>query len=335
MDDDEGQQVKRTRWIAGGAVTLALAVAPMSAGAAGIGSVVGLGENISPLGPPALVNAQDEVPVENGNAYGIWVNGTIETPTAPSSDASGKFIPQAINSAGVVVGYASTTLGAQVPAYWDSLHSPSFVEISLSGLTVNGLAASSARLVAVDATGEAVGSVENARQSQSADSAGLFVPGTGGLPAGTPQMIANLGSASVRGLGNISASWEAGSTTAGALFAYDRGSGATTISNLTGTESGPGGLASDGLMAGTIISGTDQEVESPSGTVTILQVPAGDRRRGLRHQRQRAGRRRVPRHRHHRRHLVGVGRLDALTLGVDREHPGAHVAVPGVRRRRG
>jgi hypothetical protein len=275
MDDDGGQQMKRTRWIAGGVVTLVLAVAPVSASAAGIGSVVDLGVNIAPLGPPMVVNAQDEVPVENGNAYGIWVNGTIETPAPPSSDASGKFIPQAINSAGVVVGYAATSLGAQVPAYWDSLHSPSFVEISLSALAVNGQAVSTGRLVAVDATGESVGGVGNARQTQSADSAGLFVPGTGGLPAGGPQVIANLGSASVRGLNNISAGWEAGSTTAGTLFAYNRASGATTTSNLTGTESGPGSLASNGLMAGTINGGTDQEVENPSGAITILQAPAG------------------------------------------------------------
>jgi CSLREA domain-containing protein len=267
--------MKRTGWVAGSVLSLVLAaVAPVSAGAAGVGTVVDLGMNIAPLGPPALVNAQDEVPVENGNAYGIWVNGTVETPTPPASDVGGKFVPQAINSAGVVVGYASTTLGVLVPAYWDSLHSPSFVEISLGGLTVNGLAAASGRLVAVDATGEAVGFVGNARQSQSADTAGLFVPGAGGLP-GAPQVVANLGSASVRALGNVSAGWEAGSTTAGTLFDYSRSSGATTISNLTGTESGPGGLASNGLLAGTINGGSDQEVESPSGTVTVLQTPAG------------------------------------------------------------
>jgi hypothetical protein len=252
-----------------------LAVAPASASAAGIGTIVDLGLNVTPLGPPAVVNAQDEVPVQSGGSYGVWVNGTIETPTAPSSDPSATFIAKAINSAGVVVGYASTTMGVVVPAYWNSLQSPSFIEISLNGLTVNGLPATAGSLVAVDATGEAVGGVGNARETQSADSAGLFVPGTGGLPAGTPQVVANLGSASSRGLNNVSAGWETGSTTAGTFFAYNRTSGATTISNLTGTESGPGGLASNGLMAGTINGGTDQEVENPSGAVTILQAPAG------------------------------------------------------------
>ncbi len=255
-----------------------LAAAPSVAVADGIGSVVDLGANVAPIGPPAVVNSQNEVPVENGNAYGVWVNGSIQTPTAPSADANGRFIPQAINSAGVVVGFALTGLNAQVPAYWDSLHSPSFVEISLNGLTVHGSAATLARLVSVDATGEAVGYVQNATQASSADTAGFLVPGTGGLPAGTPQVVATLGGATVHNLDGISAGWEEGAAIGSSgetLFAYNRTSGATTISDLTGTESGPGGVASNGLLAGTINGGTAQQVETPSGTITTLQSPPG------------------------------------------------------------
>jgi CSLREA domain-containing protein len=257
-----------TGWIGGGLVAVALAMAPASKGAAAFGTVVDLGQNVIPSGAPAVVGAQVEVPVVNG----IWVNGTVETPTAPASDPTATFLPQAISSTGVVVGF-TLKAGGDIPAYWDSTHSESFVEVSMSGVTVNGSPVSSARFAAVDATGEAVGSMQNSAGAI----AGFYVPGSGGLPAGTPQAVTSLGGAPVAGLAMISAGWEGGADSSGMLFAYNRQTGARISSNLTGLEGGPGGLADNGLLTGYVSNGVTSTPESlsPSGAYTTLQVPSG------------------------------------------------------------
>jgi hypothetical protein len=254
-------------------VVVALALLPATAAAAGFGAVVDLGYNVIPAGPPAVVGAQDEVPVQNG----IWVNGTVETPTAPASSPTDLFTPQAISSTGVAVGFARNAMGYDVPAYWDSVHSASFVEVPLSGLSVNGSPVTSGRLSGVDATGEAVGSVQNAAGATPADFAGLSVGASGGLPAGPAQVVTALGG-SVHSLAGISAGWEEGADTNGMFFAYNRLSAARTNSGLVGLESGPGAVASNGLLTGYTNSSTNPtaEVLSPSGATTVLQVPSGD-----------------------------------------------------------
>lgn len=257
-------------WSIIGVLTVVVAATPSGAAAAAFGEVVDLGQNVVPYGAPAVVAGQDVVPVANG----LWENATVTTPMAPSADPTGAFIPAAVNGSGVVVGEARTGLGAYVPAYWDSQHSPSFVEVSLSGLMVNGKAASTGELVSVDSTGEAVGFVENATAATNADFAGLSVAGSGGLPAGTTQVVTSLGSVTVHNLASISSGWESGAASGSprnTFFSYNRQTGTTSTSTLIGVESAPGGFADNGLIAGTDMTSFAAEAFNPAGSSTTLQ----------------------------------------------------------------
>ncbi|MGO9977429.1 MAG: carboxypeptidase-like regulatory domain-containing protein [Solirubrobacteraceae bacterium] len=165
---------------------------------------------------PAAFNAQDEVLSVDGH---LWVNPTtvLGPPTAPASDPTATFKPtlvggatELLNDSGVVAGTVTTGTGATVPGYWDSAHSTTFTEVSLSGLTVCGQPATSGALLGVDASGEAVGQIGNNLTNPCYGEAGLYVPAVGGLPAGPPQVVSTIGGVAINSLYGIGAAYEAG-----------------------------------------------------------------------------------------------------------------------------
>lgn len=210
--------------------------------------MVDLGAGVFPVGAPAAVAGNVEVPVEVSGSYGLWADGTVLTPTAPASDPTAKFVATAVNANGIVVGYASdpATPAQQVPVYWDSEHSPSFVEVSLSGLTANGQAVTSASFSAIDLAGEASGT------GMAGVGLGIYAPAVGGLPAGQLQAVTALGGTTVSGLAEISAAYEGGRGTAtGDYISFDRGTHTATDSGVAPVpRPGTGGFAAGGDIVG-------------------------------------------------------------------------------------
>jgi hypothetical protein len=229
------------------------AVSAVSAQAAVYPGIIDLGANVNPTGRPAVVDGHYEVPVSSSSSYGLWVDGTVEAmPAAPAADPGAHFEPDAINANGVLVGTTSTSR----PAYWDSLHANQFVEVPVSGLTVNGQPGATGRLNAIDAAGEAVGQVVDGSGAASADYAGLFVAAAGNLPAGPPQVVTSLGSNSMFSLGGISATWEQGPASGNAVgyVDYNRQTQDATATGFEGLEGPGGGFADTGLIAGYLSS---------------------------------------------------------------------------------
>ena len=143
----------------------------------------------------------------------------LSPPRAPASDPNATFKPAGLlsgqnaplNDSGVVVGTVTTGGGGTVPGYWDSAHSSTFTEVSLSGLTICGQPVTGGSLLGVDDSGEAVGRVTNDAGGTSCPgggNAGLYVPAVGGLPAGQPQVIPSVGGIQISELEEISAGYE-------------------------------------------------------------------------------------------------------------------------------
>jgi hypothetical protein len=251
------------------------------------------------LGPgpaePLAVNAQQEVLLSTG----LWVSGTVRTPSAPASDPTAYFTPggaksegenaggqepEALSDAGLVVGSANTGARSTVPAYWASGTSSTFTELSLSGLMVNGQSAVGGELMAVDAAGEAVGAIWDqavvSGDATAADYAGLFVPAVGGVPAGAPQAVSSVDGTQIYSLFGISASYEAaanyGDCYCGVLI--NRQTQTATQTDLTHTEGTSVGWADNGTMSGYLYPGDPEppELRLPDGTLTTLSAPSGD-----------------------------------------------------------
>lgn len=126
----------------------------------------------------------------------VWDAGTVIGPPKsardrPDGDLPSRRLERAFNDAGVVVGSVATGGGETVPGYWDSVRSDTFTEVSFSGLTVDGEPAVEGGFSGIDASGEAVGSIEAATGSNGTPVAGLYAPGVGGFAcrrvAGRPE----------------------------------------------------------------------------------------------------------------------------------------------------
>lgn len=253
---------------------LAAILAGWPAGSWAADSLVDLGQNRPvPREDQAVVGGQHAVlvSVNSTGGYGLWENGTVVIPSAPASDPTATFTPASINSLGVVVGVARTGSAHYVPAYLASATSTSFVEISESGLTVAGQSANFAELSYIDAGGEAVGQMGDS----AGDTAGLYVPASGGVPAGQPQVISTLGSTAVGTLYGISAGYEMGFADNGANsteFLYNRSSGDVTQTNLAGLgQVFP--FADNGTLAGYVPQAgphADVDLVPPGGSDVLL-----------------------------------------------------------------
>jgi hypothetical protein len=204
---------------------------------------------------PVRVGSVIEVGVDSG----VWVNGTVVTPTAPSSDPSASFFVAAINSSGVAVGSANTGAGADVPAYWNPAAGPHFTEVDIS--SIGGYSGS---FSSIDAAGDASGNYTSA--TGGGIGSGLFMAGSGGVPSGTPQVVSSLGAHPIAdpdanttatcGIPRVSAGYElacdTGSTPAQTLI-YNRQTGTAVDSPVAITQLARDSdeLSDDGYFVGT------------------------------------------------------------------------------------
>ena len=282
------------------AVLIIVVVLGCSAAVASAATIVDVGALNTSSGPPyndpAAANALQEVVLANGS---LWANGTVSTAQAPASgpDPTATFEVDStysgplglgpgnpiINDAGVIVGSASGQTGAPIVTYWNSEHSSTFAEVSLSGLTVNGQPVVAGWLFGVDAAGNAVGYVEDAAARAgtggAADTAGLFVPASGGVPAGQPQVISSIGGIAITALVGIGASYEDATpaTCCGAVL-VDRQAQTATQTNISGGEGITPGFADNGTLSGYAqVSNTQSlpTVRLANGSETNITQPSG------------------------------------------------------------
>ena len=254
---------------------------------------------ITAIGPgpaePLAVNAQQEVLLSSG----LWVNGMVSTPQAPSSDASATFTPggsrpsgldaggqdpEGLSGTGLVAGSVRTGGGSTVPGYWASSTSTTFTELSLSGLTVNGQPAAGGELTGVDGAGEAVGMIwdqaVNSGDGTTSDYAGLFVPASGGLPAGQPEAVSSIDGTQIYSLFGISATYEAAVNVDSCVCAVlvDRQTQTPMQTDLTHTEDTSVGFADNGIMSGYLYPGDPilPDLRLADGSLTSLTAPLED-----------------------------------------------------------
>jgi CSLREA domain-containing protein len=201
---------------------------------------------------PIAVNSSQEVAFYGG---AVWKRGTITYAQAPGSDPSATFTALAINDSGVVVGYTSTGR----PAYWNTANSSSFTEVPVSSLTVNGQAATGGMFDAIDAAGDAVGSVWNssgglydgAGPSNYDNNAGLSASGSAAVPTGAPQAVSSVGGQAVYSLDGINSTYEdADASEIRPELLISRSTQAATTTNINSGEATPVSMASNGTLTG-------------------------------------------------------------------------------------
>ena len=208
-----------------------------------------------------------------GESVALWQHGQFVSPIAPASDPTATFHAvgaetagggeQLLNDSGVVVGNVKTGSGNTVPGYWNSAHSSTFTEVSMNGVTCNGNPETSGRFYGVDGNGDAVGDAFGG----GGGCAGLFVPGVGGVPAGTPQVFSSIDGTPIDGLDGISAGYETGNNLSEDAILVDRKAGTATQTDLL---DGSSAFADNGTLTGVV------SLNPPTNETWYLRLASGN-----------------------------------------------------------
>jgi Calx-beta domain len=238
-------------------------------------------------GGDVAVNSQLEVLLPyNGTNGAVWMHGQLVRPMAPASDPTATFHPistetasseQSLNDSGVVVGNVKTGSGNTVPGYWDSAHSATFTEVSMSGVTVNGTAVTSGRFYAIDANGDAVGQVFGG------SGGALYVPGLAGVPSGAPQAFSSIGGTPIELLDGIGPGYERGLNLSEDAILIDR---TTQTATQTDLNWGASAFADNGTLTGPVVQSSGAPIccalrlaggaETPFGSATSAVAGVND-----------------------------------------------------------
>jgi CSLREA domain-containing protein len=250
-----------------------------------IGTIADLGAEVqnNRLLQPVGVNSSQEVAFYGG---AVWKNGTIIYVQAPSSDPTATFTATAINDAGVVVGYATSGGSSYKPAYWNTSASTSFTEVSVSALMVAGQPATGGNFEAIDAAGDAVGSVWNSSgnldggegSSGYSNNSGLSMSGSSGVPSGSPTVLATIGGQAVYSLDGVSAGYEeANRSEVRPELLIARSTQTVTTTDISAGEATPVEMASNGTITG-FVNGPGSAtltIRLASGSESQLVWPSG------------------------------------------------------------